>query len=65
MVNSGIWNDCVIEQSEPLVQTCCYAFLEPLVCFIARSDITLLSRDVIAQVFPLDPKAMWLKLQPP
>lgn len=62
MVNSGIWNGCVIEQSRPLVQACCYGFLGPLVCFIAGNDITLLSRDMIAAVYPLDPKAMCLKL---
>lgn len=54
----------VFEQDGPLVQACCYGFLEPLAGFIARNDITLLSRDVIAEVYPLDPKAMWLKLQP-
>lgn len=63
MVNSEISSECVIEQNGSLVQTCCYGFLEPLACFVTRNDKTQLSRDVIEEGCPLDPGAMWLKLQ--
>lgn len=61
MINSGISNNYVIKQNGLLIQTC-YSFLEPLVCFQTRDDITQLNCNVIAGVFPLDTGAMCLKL---